>query len=356
MFLWKELPWPLEQALSPVQRPHHRVARRRFLWQGMAKGNLMTDLALLGDIGGTNSRFGLVKLGTTDVQDVERLANNDFASLEAAIEHYLAKRGITDLVAASVDVAAPVDRDLITLTNRDWTFSAESLRKAAHAKRFRLLNDFEALAWSLPHINAEHLVQIGGTISQKPQMKVVLGPGTGLGMAGLAPLPGGGWMPIPGELGHTTLPVVTHAEMALRDAIKGVGKFVEVEDVLTGPGLLDLYKAIAKPVKFQTPEQVLQSALKGGDADAEKTLDHFMTFLARLAGDAAMALQARGGVYLAGGIAPSIAERLKEPKYRAVFEDKGRIAGLMQAIPLYVITDPFPAFKGCAAALNAQMT
>lgn len=315
----------------------------------------MTDLALLGDIGGTNSRFGLVQLGATDVQDVERLANNDFASLEAAISHYLAKRSITELAGASVDVAAPVDREVITLTNRDWTFSAESLRKAAHAKSFRLLNDFEALAWSLPHISPEHLVQIGGTINPKPQMKVVLGPGTGLGMAGLAPLPGGGWMPIPGELGHTTLPVVTHEEMALRDAIKGVGKFAEVEDVLTGPGLLDLYKAISKSPRHQTPEQVLQSALKGGDADAEKTLDHFMTFLARLAGDAAMALQARGGVYLAGGIAPSIAERLKAPKYRAVFEDKGRIAELMQAIPLFVITDPFPAFKGCAAALNAHM-
>ena len=315
----------------------------------------MTDLALLGDIGGTNSRFGLVKLGTTAVEDVERLANNDFPSLEGAISHYLSKRNITQLAAASVDVAAPVDREMITLTNRDWTFSAETLRKAAKAKTFRLLNDFEALAWSLPHINPEHLVQIGGRVNPRPQMKVVLGPGTGLGMAGLAPLPGGGWMPIPGELGHTTLPVVTHEEMVLRDAIKGVGIFAEVEDVLTGPGLLALYKAVAKAPRHTTPEQVLQSALTGGDPDSERTLDHFMTFLARLAGDAAMALQARGGVYLAGGIAPSIAQRLQAPKSRAVFEDKGRIAELMTAIPLFVITDPYPAFKGCAAALNAQL-
>ena len=315
----------------------------------------MTDLALLGDIGGTNSRFGLVKIGSTEVEDVERLSNNDFASLEAAIGHYLSKRGISRLAGAAVDVAAPVDREVITLTNRDWTFSAESLRKAAHAESFRLLNDFEALAWSLPHLKPEHLVQIGGTANPKPQMKVVLGPGTGLGMAGLAPLPGGGWIPIPGELGHTTLPVVTHEEMALRDSIRGPGKFVEVEDILTGPGLYDLYKIICKTPKHQTPEQVLQSALHGGDADAEKTIDHFMTFLSRLAGDAAMALQARGGVYLAGGIAPSLAERLKAPKYRAIFEDKGRIAELMRVIPLYVITDPFPAFKGCAAALNAHV-
>lgn len=313
----------------------------------------MSNLALLGDIGGTNSRFGLIDVGSMEVRDVEVLKNDNYPGLEAAISHYVEKRGIAALEAAAVDVAAPVDRQEITLTNRNWTFSAESLRKAARARRFKLLNDFEALAWSLPHIRPEHLVQIGGTVEAKRQVKVVLGPGTGLGMATLAPLPGGGWMPIPGELGHTTLPVVTAEEFALKDKVAGKDRFAEVEDVLTGPGLLLLYRAIAEKPVHDRPEAVLQAALAGGDAAAEKTLDHFMTFLARLAGDAAMALQARGGVYLAGGIAPSIAELLKKPKYRAVFEDKGRIADVMKPIPWFVITDPFPAFKGCAAALNA---
>jgi glucokinase len=318
------------------------------------KGDVMVDRALLGDIGGTNSRFGLIELGAMEVGDVEVLKNDNFKGLEAAISHYLEKRGITELAAAAVDVAAPVDRHMITLTNRDWTFSAESLRKAAKARRFRLLNDFEALAWSLPHIKSEDLVQIGGSINPKPQVKVVLGPGTGLGMATLAPLPQGGWMPIPGELGHITLPINTAEELALKDALVGKDAFAEVEDVLTGPGLLALYKAISKHPTHEKPEAVLQAALDGGDADAKKALDHFMTFLMRLAGDAAMALQARGGVYLAGGIAPSLAMQLQKPKYRTVFEDKGRIADVMKPIPLFVITDPFPAFKGCAAALNAK--
>jgi glucokinase len=312
----------------------------------------MTDLALLGDIGGTNSRFGLIELGQMEVRDVEVLKNDNFPGLEQAISHYLEKRGISELAAAAVDVAAPVDREMITLTNRDWTFSAESLRKAAKAKRFRLLNDFEALAWSLPHIAVEDLVQIGGTANPKPQVKVVLGPGTGLGMATLAPLQGGGWMPIPGEMGHVTLPVVHAEELALRDAIVGKGKFAEVEDVLTGPGLLAAYRALAKEDVLSSPEAVLQAGLAGTDSVATKVLEHFMTFLVRLAGDAAMALQARGGVYLAGGIAPSLAAKLNQPKYRAIFEDKGRISNVMKPIPLYIIMDKFPAFKGCAAALN----
>jgi glucokinase len=206
-------------------------------------------------------------------------------------------------------------------------------------------------AYSLPHIAEEDLAQIGGQKSEKPQVKVVLGPGTGLGMATLAPLPNGGWMPIPGEMGHITLPIINAEELALRDKLVGVGKFAEVEDVLTGPGLLALYRAVSSSPVLETPEAVLQASLRGQNHDAETTLDHFMTFLVRLAGDAAMCLQARGGVYLAGGIVPSLVEKLRAPKYRAIFEDKGRIAGLMKPIPLYIITDKFPAFKGCAAAL-----
>ena len=314
----------------------------------------MTNLALVGDIGGTNSRFGLLELGSMKVADVEVLKNDNFEGLEAAITAYLTKRGIAELAAAAVDVAAPVDREFITLTNRAWTFSAESLRKAAHAKRFKLLNDFEALAWSLPHIASADLVRIGGEVRTKPQVKVVLGPGTGLGMATLAPLPDGEWMPIAGEGGHVTLPIKTAEELALKDKIMGKDRFAEVEDVLTGPGMLALYHAIAGTNALQKSEEVMQAGLQGTDGSAVKTLDHFMTFLMRLAGDMAMANQARGGVYLAGGIVPSLAEKLKAPKYRATFEEKGRLSEVMKHIPLYVITDSFPAFKGCAAALNAK--
>lgn len=314
----------------------------------------MTNLALVGDIGGTNARFGLLELGSMEVRDVEVMKGDDFHTLESVITYYLEKRGITELAAAAVDVAGPVDREEVRLTNRPWVFSAESLRQAAHAKRFRLLNDFEALAWSLPHIAKTDLVQLGGEARDEPLVKVVLGPGTGLGGAALTPTPNGGWLPIAGEMGHQTLCIVTAEEMALKDKLVGKDKFAEIEDVLTGPGMLALYNVIAETRVATTPEQVMKSGLAGTDAAAEKTLHHFMTFLVRLAGDMAMALQARGGVYLAGGIAPSLVEKLKAPQYRQVFEEKGRLSDHMKTIPLYVITDPFPAFKGCAAALNAK--
>ena len=312
----------------------------------------MTNLALVGDIGGTNSRFGLVEQGSTQVIRVESVKNDGFAGLEAAASHYLKNQGVTSLRSAAVAVAAPVDREVIRLTNRDWSFSIASLSAATNSANFRLLNDYEALALALPHIAAEDMAQIGGTSPKSNAMKVVLGPGTGLGMAMLAPLPQGGWMALPGEGGQMTLPVVTAEELALRDAMVGVGEFCEVEWVLTGPGLYLLYKIISGAPKLKTPEEVLQAAIASSDAAAVKALEHFIIFLARLSGDFAMGLQAHGGVYLAGGIAPSIVRQLQSGAFRKVFDDHGRIADVIQNIPVYVIMDKFPAFKGCVAVLS----
>jgi glucokinase len=311
----------------------------------------MTGLALVGDIGGTNSRFGLVEPGSIAVHDIGVLKNDGFDSLEAAIAAYLASRGIASLTAAAIAVAGPVEGEVVALTNRDWRFTRESLRQAAAADRVRLLNDFEALALSLPHLAGEDIVQIGGETPARPGVKIVLGPGTGLGMATLAPLPDDGWMALPGEIGHITLPVVTRAEFDWRERMTKPGMPFESEDAITGGGLLRMYLAMAAEARLATPEAVLRAALAGTDADAVRTLDQFIVWLARIAGDAAMTMQARGGVYLAGGIAPSIAERLKTGPFRTIFQEKGRLAHVMRPIPVYVIIDTFPAFKGCAAAI-----
>jgi len=311
----------------------------------------MTELALVGDIGGTNSRFGLVEPGTTRVTQVAVQKNDNFASLEDSIAAYVKTKGVSGLAGAAIAVAGPVEGEFVHLTNRNWSFTRDSLRKAADARAFRLLNDFEALALALPHLDGEDVVQIGGELPQKPAVKIVLGPGTGLGMATLAPLPQGGWMALPGEVGHITLPVVTQGEFDWRERMSKPGVLFESEDAITGGGLLRMYRAATANPTLDTPEAVLQAALAGTDQAAVKTLEQFIVWLARVAGDAAMTMQARGGVYLAGGIAPSIVEKLKSGPFRSIFEEKGRLAFVMRPIPVYVIVDKFPAFKGCAAAI-----
>ncbi|MGE0004882.1 MAG: glucokinase [Parvibaculaceae bacterium] len=313
----------------------------------------MAKLNLVGDIGGTNSRFGLVAEGSVEVTRIEKLKNDEFGSLEEVARAYLDQQGIDGLAAAAVAVAGIVTQEDFPLTNRDWIISRSKLKARLRAGRLVVLNDFEALALSLPHLKGADLVQIGGAARPPRRLKIVLGPGTGLGMAALAPLPQGGWMALPGELGHVNLPVATREEFELREAMSEPGAVFESEFAVTGGGLLLIYRTLARragrPPRLDTPEAVLQAALAGGDPDAVRTLGYFVTWLARLAGDAAMMMQAQGGVYLAGGIAPAIVDRLREGPFRKVFEEKGRLD--LDAVPLYVIVDEFPAFKGCAAAL-----
>jgi glucokinase len=315
----------------------------------------MGDLALVGDIGGTNSRFGLVEPGTTDIRDIEALKNDNFPSLEDAARAYLKAKGIAATKATAIAIAAPVTGEVLSLTNRAWSFTRDSLRAAVNTGELRVLNDFEVLALSLPHLKPHELAQIGGKTPDKPGVKLVLGPGTGLGMATLAPTPRGGWMAIPGELGHVTLPVVTREEFDWREAMSLPGVLFESEDAVTGPGLLRMYRARAEmrgvEAIHQTPEAVLQAGLKGDDSIARQTLEQFVIWLARLAGDAAMTMQAYGGVYLAGGIAPTIVDFLRQSKFRETFQEKGRLAHFMRPIPVYVITASYPALTGCAAAL-----
>jgi glucokinase len=206
----------------------------------------MTELALVGDIGGTNSRFGLVEPGSTRIRDIDVLKNNSYGSLEESIGAYLKAKGITSLTAAAIAVAGPIEGEVVGLTNRDWKFTRESLRKAALASRFRLLNDFEALALSLPHLEGDDIIQIGGeTPCEAFAVKIVLGPGTGLGMATLAPLPEGGWMALPGEVGHINLPVADRQEFDWREKMTKPGVIFESEDAITGGGLLRMYQAVA---------------------------------------------------------------------------------------------------------------
>ena len=312
----------------------------------------MTEFSLVGDIGGTNSRFGLVEQGSMAVQHMEALRNDNFSSLEAAIQQYLKNQNVKSLLSAAIAVAAPVDGETITLTNRDWTFSTESLRIAANAKRLRLLNDYEALALALPHLQGDDVVQIGGQAAATPMVKIVLGPGTGLGMAALAPLKQGSWMVLPCEPGHITLPIETREEFDWREGMRAPGQVFTTEEAISGGGLYLMYKTLSPNGILISPEAVIKAALAGSDSDAMKTLDQFIIWLARIAGDAAMTLQARGGVYLAGGIAPSIIDKLKSGPFRTVFEEKGKLAHVMRPVPIYVIVDRFPAFKGCAASLT----
>jgi len=214
------------------------------------------------------------------------------------------------------------------------------------------LNDFEAQALAVVALGEEHMVKLGAGEAEENAGRVVLGPGTGLGVAGLIHA-GRTWIPVPGEGGHMDMGPRTPRDFEVFPHIERIEGRISGEQLLCGRGLVNVYRAIAKAdgtdAPFTTPAEITTAGRAGGDATAVEALEMFVTCLGRIAGDLALVFMSRGGVYLTGGIAQKIVEALKHPRFRAAFEDKAPHSALMKAIPIYVITHPLAALTGLAA-------
>lgn len=310
---------------------------------------------LVADIGGTNARFALADLGTLELMHVHHAPCARHDTLEAAVHDYLGGLDARPEHAV-LAVAAPVSGEDIRLTNSRWSFRKSDLCQAVGLETLHVVNDFEALALSLPVLEPSELYQLGGGSPVEHAAKVVLGPGTGLGVSGLV-WSGERWTAVPGEGGHITLGAHGAEELALLARLRKGGTHLSVEKALSGPGLVDLYRAVAETKGASVPEpiDVVSWALAGDDAIAREALDLFSIWLGRFAGNIALAFGARGGVYIGGGIAPKITAALSAGPFREAFEQKGRMRAYLAPIPVYVILAAFAALKGAAAALRAKL-
>jgi glucokinase len=309
---------------------------------------------LVADIGGTHARFAVVRSGRA-LEKVRTLEGAAYASLEAAIRDYTSKASVPSVDAAAIAMAGPVFADGAQLTNGAWGFKITELKRQLGLAALTVLNDYEALALSLPEIDASDLIQIGGTAPKPGAVKVVLGPGTGFGGAVL--VPGPPVVVLPGEPGHTSLPIRTSSEAEVAARIADSDGHTPVENAASGPGLLATYRACAEIAGARaaalSAAEVVEAARNGRDPPATRAVDHFLTWLGRTAGNVAMQLRAEGGVYIGGGIAPKMLDFMQDGRFRRAFENMGRMADLVRPIPVYVITAEAPALLGCAARLRS---
>jgi glucokinase len=314
---------------------------------------------LLGDIGGTHARFGWQWESQGELDCVQVLPCAEHASLSAAIQAYLRSQNLPSPAWAALGIANPVVGDSVAMTNHHWRFSVSALRQSLGAKRLLLLNDFTALALSLPTLepSSKRLIDPHATTLEVPDATLaLLGPGTGLGVSGLVKSLQQ-WVPISGEGGHVTLSAASAAEFALVEALQKRFGHVSAERVLSGQGLLDLNRAWSE-VKgeavpaFNHPAEVLEAARAHPHSTAHQTVQSFVAFLASVAGDLALTLGARGGVYLGGGILPRLGPLFDPVTFRHRFEAKGRFNTYLQAIPVWQINSAVsPALQGAAQAL-----
>lgn len=306
----------------------------------------MPHLILIADIGGTSSRLALV--GRDGVpSDIRIHRNDDFAGFEALFEADLAARGPEVMAAVgggALAVAGPVDGDRVKLTNRDWAFSKRVLRRHFGWQQLAALNDFEALAYGVPALTSADLITVGHGKAVPKGPILVCGPGTGFGVAGLLTI-GRRHHAVTGEGGRARLGAVNSEEARLlAHLVRELGTPV-VEHALSGSGLARIHYIFTG--EKLTPEAVIAAARRR-EEDALETCAIFLRLFGRIAGDLALTINARGGVYLAGGVSAALAPFFAASQFREFFEDHPPHEGRLASIPVHVVTHPTPGLIGCA--------
>jgi glucokinase len=241
------------------------------------------------------------------------------------------------------------------MTNNGWKFSIRELETQLAVSHLRILNDFTALALSLPVLRAEDLMVVGTGSPVSGKSIGLIGPGTGLGVSGLFPN-SHGYTPIEGEGGHVTMPAFNAREAELIKLAKKRFPHLSAERVLSGSGFSLLYEVIAESagVSHQTllPHEITQRGIEGSCPLCKETIDTFCAMLGTVAADVALVLGARGGIYIGGGIIPKMGEYFISSPFRTRFEEKGRFSSYLSRIPTWVIQAPWPGLMGAANSLD----
>lgn len=309
---------------------------------------------LIADIGATNARCALVDQNGRIVHSQNYL-NADFDALQSLLQTFIRSDDrAAQPTRAALAIAAPVTGDDIAMTNIGWRFSQSELKRALALSALTALNDFEALAYALPLLGSADCHRVGGGQPVPGSTLAVIGPGSGLGVASTVPS-GDGWIAIAGEGGHVSVPALNASEAAIVAEHGDPNGHCSAERLLSGPGLVRIHATLARlageDAGTLAPADVTDRALSG-DAIAVQAFDAFFSILGTVAGNLALTVGARGGVYIAGGIVPRVLDAFARSAFRERFIAKGRYRAYLDAIPTAVITTGHPAFLGLKAALG----
>ncbi|SMF38732.1 glucokinase [Xaviernesmea oryzae] len=307
---------------------------------------------LIGDIGGTNARFSILIDAYAEPKPFPNVRTADYPTIDEAIQKVVLDKTSVQPRAAILAIAGPIDGDEIDLTNCDWIVRPKAMIADLGFEDVLVVNDFEAQALAVAALPDEYRETLG--TGSEPHMAscVVLGPGTGLGVAGLV-YARHMWFPVPGEGGHVDVGPRSARDFEIFPHLKRIEGRVSAEEILSGRGVVNIYQAVCAAdgvaPAFSNPADITAHGLGGANPQAVETLALFATYLGRVAGDMALIFMARGGVYLAGGISQKIIPALKGPEFRAAFEDKAPHSELMGTIPTFVVTHPQAALAGLAS-------
>jgi glucokinase len=312
---------------------------------------------LLADIGATHARFTL-ETAPGKFDAVQVLKCDEYSGIIPLLRAYLSGHQGHRVHHAAFAIANPIDGDDVRMTNRDWAFSIEDVRREFGLYTLLIVNDFTALAMSLPGLQSGDVMQVGEGKAVAKSVIGVLGPGTGLGVSGLIPT-SDGFVTLGSEGGHVNFAPCDEREYAILQYAWKEWPHVSTERLISGPGLELIYRALAarnqQAVSTLTAQEIMHAALQEKDALCLETLDCFCAMLGSFAANLAVTLGAFGGIYIGGGIVPLMGDYFRHSAFRARFEAKGRFSNYLAQIPTYVITTPNPAFYGVSAILSEHL-
>ncbi len=313
----------------------------------------MSSVRLVADVGGTNTRIALFDEDSREFRAISGFRNADHSNLDQVIASWLDTLEEPPPQRACIAAAAPPAGDQVHMTNIGWSFSRSELARQFGIKRFAWLNDFEANAHALPHLDISNLEQINAGTRPDNAALATVGPGTGLGGAVLRWVNG---LPIAcdGEPGHAGVSPATELELEIfRTLLPKFGN-VYAELLVSGAGLVRLYQAIARidgaDPQDLSPADVSSRAIEGSDKLCVQALETFCALLGSICGDFVLSNGAYGGLYIAGGIIPRMVPFLRSSDFFNRFSAKGAMQKHLAAVPVHVITSAQPGLIGAANA------
>jgi len=312
---------------------------------------------LLADIGATHARFALESAPGV-LRNVAVLLCDDYPGIVPLLNAYLEKTGGVRISHAAFALANPISGDFIRMTNRDWQFSTDEVRRTLGLTTLLIVNDFTALAMALPGFKPEDLLQIGGGKPQPHAVAGVLGPGTGLGVSGVIPTVDG-FVTLGSEGGHVNFAPADEREFAILQYAWREWQHVSNERLISGPGMEIIYRALAQRNGVDAPARnaadIVSCALEQNDPLCLEVLECFAGMLGGAAANLAVTLGAFGGIFIGGGIVPRVAKWFASSPFRTRFEAKGRFSDYLAQIPTYLIMTPNPALYGVASILSEHL-
>lgn len=295
---------------------------------------------MVGDIGATNARFALVAPGSSDIENIQSLKCEDFDNIQSAISFYISSFLELDIVSACFATAGTVHLAVFKLANNHWTINKSDVAKTLNGVTIKWINDFTAQAFATTTLTDGEVITLNKGIVKPEKLRLVIGPGTGLGVCGLIMSPSG-WLPIAGEGGHSDFAPNTSIEYEILTLLAKKFGHVAVERILSGPGIMNLYEALCqingKDRIYTTPSEITAAAVNAGaDPIADETIQMFCKIFGSVAGSMALTVGALGGVYITSDLVRNFLDLFIESDFQKSFESKGRLQSVLEDIPVYL--------------------